>query len=318
MGDQVPVVAIGGSAGSLEVYREVIASLPVGLPGAVIIVLHRSRADIEPLLEIMRSWCPLPVRAAVDDEAPVAGRVEVAPPDVHLVMRDGRLRLVRGPSENGVRPAIDPLLRSLARRPTPRSVGVLLSGALSDGSTGLHLMRRAGHATAVQDPATALMASMPATALQVDARHASLAVEDIAPFIVSRLEEADAGRAGGRPDAGPALDADYDDLPVAGTTPFSCPDCGGVLNRVEDRTTIRFRCKVGHAWHAQELAQSLDEQTENALWVAHRTLQDLLLIDEQLRDRARTEGRLHAVDRLERRIDERRTAAASLWELLSG
>src|ERR1700754_4867956 len=131
------VVAIGGSAGGVEALKQLAAGLPEDLPYAVLVVLHTSPGTPSVLGQILDRCGPLPAAAAIDGEPVRAGRVYVAVPDKHLLVRDHRIVVWRGPGEDGHRPAINPLMRSAAVAYGKRAVGVLLSGVLDDGVLGL-------------------------------------------------------------------------------------------------------------------------------------------------------------------------------------
>ena len=160
------IVVIGASAGGVEALRTVVAGLPKDLPAAVLIVLHIPRSFPSALPAILGRSANVPVSAAVDGEALRPGRIYVAPPDRHLLALDQRVRLSSGASENGHRPAIDPLFRSAACTFGPRTVGVVLSGTRDDGAAGLAAIVAHGGAAVVQDPDDALHPSMPRAALQ--------------------------------------------------------------------------------------------------------------------------------------------------------
>src|SRR5262249_878437 len=94
------------------------------------------------------------------------GRIYVAPPDNHLLVEDGCVRVIHGPKENRHRPAIDPLFRSAARWYGPRVIGVVLTGSLDDGTAGLLSIKEAGGVTVVQDPDEAFCGDMPRSAIE--------------------------------------------------------------------------------------------------------------------------------------------------------
>jgi two-component system, chemotaxis family, protein-glutamate methylesterase/glutaminase len=161
------VIGIGASAGGVEALTRIVRRLPADLEAAVCVVLHIPATGRSLLAPILDRETRLSARVAVDAEPLRAGRLYVAPADRHLIAEDGRLRLERGPKENGVRPAVDPMLRSLAAAYGERAVAVVLSGALGDGSSGALAVRRAGGTVIVQDPADATVPSMPESALEV-------------------------------------------------------------------------------------------------------------------------------------------------------
>src|SRR5579884_3723136 len=165
------LVVMGASAGGVEALRRVVAGLPAELPAAICIVLHLAPDSPSALPKILERAGALPCRAASDGEPLEPGSVLVAPPDRHLVVEDGRVRLTVGPRENGHRPAIDTLFRSAAAR-GDRVVGVVLSGTRDDGAAGLAVIKANGGGAIVQDPKEAMYAGMPRSALasvQVDA-----------------------------------------------------------------------------------------------------------------------------------------------------
>ena len=137
------LIVIGASIGGVPALSRLAARLPPDLPAAVLVVLHvGSKASVMP--ELLASKGPLPAAHATDGQPLRNGCIFVAPPDRHLVVVDGVLRVRRGAWENGYRPSIDVLFRSAARWYGPRVVGVVLSGALDDGAAGLASVSEAG------------------------------------------------------------------------------------------------------------------------------------------------------------------------------
>jgi two-component system chemotaxis response regulator CheB len=158
------VIAIGASAGGVEAIQRLMRGLPADLPVPVCLVLHIPAGSRSLLAEILDRETPLPVRAAADGDVLRAGHVYVAPPDRHLRIDAGRVRLDRGPKESNVRPAIDPLFRSAAAEHGRRAIAVVLSGSLSDGADGAAAVAAAGGTVLVQDPGDAVVSSMPEAA----------------------------------------------------------------------------------------------------------------------------------------------------------
>jgi two-component system chemotaxis response regulator CheB len=159
------IVVIGASSGGLEALTEIIAGLPDDLPAALFIVVHVPAQGTSLLPEILGRRGRLPAKHAKDGEAFQAGHIYVAPPDFHLLLREGRTQVVRGPRENNHRPAIDPLFRSAAQAYGARTVGIVLSGALDDGAAGLLAIKNRGGIAVVQDPQDASFPDMPRAAL---------------------------------------------------------------------------------------------------------------------------------------------------------
>ncbi|HEX6123143.1 MAG TPA: chemotaxis protein CheB, partial [Ktedonobacterales bacterium] len=131
------LIVIGASAGGVEALITIARELPHDLPAAVCVVLHVPPHVPSLLPKILAQAGPLPATHARDQEPLLPGRIYVAPPDHHLLARQGHLRVTRGPRENRSRPAVDPLFRTAAHAYGPRVIGVVLSGALDDGTAGL-------------------------------------------------------------------------------------------------------------------------------------------------------------------------------------
>lgn len=158
------VIAVGASAGGIGPLTELIGALPADFPAALLVVVHLLPGGSSMLSAILNRAGPLEATSARDGEPIGPGRAYVAPPDRHLLMRDGAVRLTRDPAEKGHRPAIDPLFRSVADDAGPRAIGIVLSGALDDGAAGLAVLKLHGGLAVVQEPGDALYPSMPRNA----------------------------------------------------------------------------------------------------------------------------------------------------------
>jgi two-component system chemotaxis response regulator CheB len=159
------VVVVAASAGGVEALRSLVSSLPEDLPASIFVVLHVRPSFLSLLPKLLSKWGPLPASHAEDGETIQHGRIYVAPSDRHLLLDGEKLSVVLGPTENHTRPAADPLFRSAAKHYGARSVGIVLSGYLADGTAGLLEIKRAGGVTIVQDPDEAIVPSMPKNAL---------------------------------------------------------------------------------------------------------------------------------------------------------
>jgi len=157
-------VAIGASTGGVAALLDLVGAMPSPFPAVVLVVQHIG-AHPNLLPELMRArGCERAVNPSQDD-ALVPGTIYIAPPDVHMMIGNGRIHLLQGPKENHCRPAIDPLFRSAALAFGARAIGVVLTGHLDDGTAGLRAIKQCGGTTIVQDPATAVEPGMPQSAL---------------------------------------------------------------------------------------------------------------------------------------------------------
>jgi two-component system chemotaxis response regulator CheB len=158
------IIVIGTSAGGAAALQTLVAGFPPDLQAAIFVVLHignyRSR-----LPEILTRAGPLPALYPSSGDVILKGNIYVAPPDCHLLVELDHMRLSRGPKENCVRPAVDPLFRSAAHAYGSRVTGVILTGGLNDGTAGLAEIKRQGGVAVVQDPRTAFSPSMPNNAI---------------------------------------------------------------------------------------------------------------------------------------------------------
>lgn len=172
-----PIVAVGASGGGLEPLRRITERLPRDCKGTIFVVMHAGAASFLP--EILSWHGKLTVDFAHDGDAIEAGRIYVAPPDHHMLVEAGHIRLNREPKLHNVRPAIDPLFASVAKAYGKRVIGVVLSGAGTDGAAGLLAIERHGGSVLVQDPREASSPSMPEAAIAADSPE-TLSVEEIA------------------------------------------------------------------------------------------------------------------------------------------
>ena len=317
------LVVIGASAGGVEALTALAARLPADLKAAVLVVLHLSPTHKSVLPQILRAAGPLPAKPAVDGEAILPGTIYVAGPDRHLVVEDSHLFLPRTARENGHRPAVDSLFRSAAVHYGARTVGVVLSGALDDGTAGLHAVKRRGGVTIVQDPEEALCGDMPRSALQnVEVDHC-LPIAGIAALIArlasdkAPLPESPPVRGLDSHESRLAASLTALDMQPPGTpSPFGCPTCGGVLNEVHDGGQIRFRCRVGHGFTPETLRAEQRLSLEAALWTAVRALEEQAALAHRLAGRSREQGRVSSAERNEERAQDAEQRARQIRQVL--
>ncbi|WP_237683019.1 chemotaxis protein CheB [Mycolicibacterium agri] len=188
-GAPVGVVAVGASAGGVEALTHFAAQLPTDLPFAVLVALHMPPTGPSVLARIIGRAGPLPAVTATDGMHIEPGRIYVAAPNRHMLVHDHRVLLSEGPTENGHRPAINALFRSVALNFGPRAVAVLLSGVLDDGVLGAAAIRSRGGTVVVQDPAEAMFPAMPANALNAGVVDYTAAVSDMGPLLKQLSEK---------------------------------------------------------------------------------------------------------------------------------
>ena len=303
------IVAIGASAGGVESLRRLVGGLPRDLPAAVAVVLHLAPTSRSLLAQILSRSGPLPAHQASDKCVLDDGHIYVAMPDHHLIVEDHQLRVSRGATENGVRPAVDPLFRSAAAAFGKRAIGVVLSGSLDDGTAGLFEIKRRGGWTMVQDPAEALYPAMPTSAIE----HVTVDViadsSSLAAHIVAALEG-----------ASHPVAREKDPVPEATDvrpSGMSCPDCNGQLWELHAGDQVRYRCRVGHEWTGMALVDGQERALENALWAAARIVSERIQLTRRMLERASTRNHHHVEHLLRNRLAELEDQDERLREALA-
>src|SRR5215207_5340468 len=199
-------IVIGASAGGLEPLREVVAQLPADLPAPVFVAMHLPANHQSYLPEILSNTGPLPALHPEDNLRIKPGSIYVALPDHHLLVDDGFVAVKRGPKENGFRPSIDALFRSAAYTYGPGAIGVVLSGALHDGTSGLWSIKRLGGIAIVQEPDQAQYPSMPRSALEFVEADYKVRSEEVAALLTRLAQEPSAQQTGRRDDVEAGLE----------------------------------------------------------------------------------------------------------------
>jgi len=182
------IVVIGASRGGVDALQKLVAGLPRDIPAGLFMVQHIGRQR-SCLPDILARRGSLPAVHATGTEEVGPGKIYVAPPDHHLILENGRVRLTRGPRENWARPAIDPLFRSAAAVYGQSVVGVILTGALNDGTAGLRAVRLSGGTAVVQHPQDATCPDMPVSALRHAGADYCVPLRDMAPLLTRLAED---------------------------------------------------------------------------------------------------------------------------------
>jgi two-component system, chemotaxis family, protein-glutamate methylesterase/glutaminase len=320
------VVAVGASAGGVEALQALVAGLPKHLQAVVLVVLHIPRQAPSALPGILTRAGPLPAVAAKHGMPARTGTIYVAPADHHLLICDGLLELSVGPTENGHRPAIDPLFRSAAVAFGAGAIGVVLSGARDDGAAGLaEIVKRGGQAV-VQDPNEALHRSMPASALEHVATAHVVPAAKIGPLLVELVGEGappidkphpNPNLAGENEIAAMGAVTTEEEMQPAHPSGFSCPSCQGVLFELDGEPAPRYRCRVGHAWSPATFVAEQTVTVEEALWVALRTLEENAAINLRLAEVAGQRERRRAAALYRGHYERGKAEAMRLRELIA-
>ena len=289
------IITIGTSAGGVQALRTLLKQIPPKFPASIYIVLHLSNEAASNLAAVLKKSARLPIGFAEDKQAIELGRIYLAPPDFHLMLERGRVRVIRGPRENRMRPAVDPLFRSAAVAYRSYVTGIVLTGMLDDGTAGLEAVKACGGMAIVQDPADAEYSSMPKSAIaNVEVDHI-VSLKDIPPLLIERVcqkpsmvNKAPAHLLLESPISMDAITEPITMEKIGKPVAHSCPSCGGPLweiGKSKKDSLLRYRCHVGHAFSNRTLIEEQSEATEKALWVALRTLEERARLLKNMSDR---------------------------------
>lgn len=323
------LVVVGASAGGIEALRTLVGGLPSDFPAPVCVVMHTAPHSPGVLADILRRAGVLNAVNASNGERLRPGHIYVAPPDCHLLVEPGILRVTKGPRENRFRPAVDPLFRSAAQVYGPATIGVLLTGSLDDGTAGLWAVKQLGGVAVVQDPADALYPEMPQNAIQsVNVDHV-IPLTEIAPLLVELTSVPVAERPVA--ERGALAVAEQMDIEVriakeqnavnAGVervgepSTWACPECHGVLLQLKEGGRIRFRCHTGHAYSVSSLIAAVSEAIEDSLWNTVRALEEGGLLLHRMAEHVKSSHNGLDAQQLVDRAEEARRQAEAIRKL---
>ncbi|KAF3886865.1 MULTISPECIES: chemotaxis protein CheB [Nostocales] len=320
------IIVVGASAGGVEALTLLVKNLPKDLNAAVLIVLHIPSYSSSVLPRILERAGNLPAVHARDGEPLLLGRIYIAPPNYHLLVKPGTLQLTLGPRENSHRPAIDPLFRTAARAYGQRVIGVVLTGSLDDGTAGLKAVKMRGGVAVVQSPEDALYAGMPRNAIEnVNDVDYVLPLSDIPSKLIDLVNTpVEVGGEDPIPEE-LAFESDLAEMKMAPLnnddkpgkpSPFACPDCGGTLWDLSDRDLLRFRCRTGHAFSGATLLAKQSDALEDALWIALRALEERASLANRMSQRMRERNQTLSAIRLEEEAKDAQKRAAVIQEVL--
>lgn len=318
------IIVIGASAGGVPVLLELAKGLPRDLAASVLIVVHIG-AHPSTLPELMSAAGPLTAVHPRHLERLEPGRIYVAPPDHHMLVVGRQIRLTRDAKENHARPAIDPLFRSAAIAHGTRTIGVILSGRLDDGTAGLQAIQACGGLTVVQDPDDAEEGAMPSSAIENVRVDHVVTCETLPATLASLVRQRAPAevpvpqRVACEQQLSQGEGDTMENLDKIGTlSKIICPECNGVLWEMRDAKPRRFRCHTGHAFTAASLVYTQRTKMDEALWNALRAMEERVSLLRSMAGTHREAGNPHEGDRLEREATHLTQHAAQLQAMVSG
>jgi two-component system chemotaxis response regulator CheB len=281
---RIDLIVIGASAGGVEALCNLVRQIPADLGAAVLVVMHLGEASALP--DVLNRCGTLPCAFVNDSPAMERGHLYIAPPNYHMRVDDEKIVLSQGPKENLRRPSIDPLFRSAARLYRNKVIGIILTGALDDGSAGLFAIKSRGGITIVQDPTEAFEPSMPIHAMRHTKVDYRVPIKKMGPLLVKLVGRGKRNDFRLKPSK--VISASTSTRPQGGTPlPVSCPECQGPLFTVKEEKEKYFHCRVGHAFSSESLNEAHDEALERALWTSIRMLSEKIILHKTMEQRSK-------------------------------
>lgn len=277
------IVVVGTSAGGMNALIELVSQLTENIDAAFFIVMHLSRTSISDfLVHQLQPHTLLKCAVAKEDTAIEKGHIYIAAPNQHLLVKKDKIILGRGPEENRWRPSIDVLFRSAAAAYSTRVIGVVLTGSLDDGTTGMLAIKRSGGACIVQDPNEAEYPDMPLSVLN------NMEVDYCIPlhqmgetiFEITKLNPEEIAAPQDviiESEIAERVVVDYENVKRLGVKSiYACPDCGGGLWNISEQNgqPDRYRCHIGHSYSEKDLVVKQGEILESTLWTALRIMEE--------------------------------------------
>lgn len=276
------LVVIGASAGGMAALKKLVAQIPQDFPAPVFIVNHMS-ADIsgEALVKVLNDSGDLACVHPHDEQAFETGNIYLAPSDQHMLIVKDKILVTKGARENRSRPAIDPLFRSAAVAYGNRVIGIILTGYLDDGTSGMMAIKRCGGVCIAQDPNDASYPDMPQSVITNVGADYCLPIAGMGTLL-SDLVSRELPENKQAPEdiviEAKIAQRVLSDLPsveaLGDQVPFNCPDCGGVLWQMAQGDLMRYRCHTGHAFTSSVLLAQQTVKIEETLWVALRMFEE--------------------------------------------
>jgi len=322
--DAKNIIVIGASAGGLKAVGELLANLQPGLPVAIFVVIHVSkRSSVENICRYLQKRSSYTCMAAANGQKIEAGHLYVAPPDTHLFLKPGSVRLTAGPHENRWRPSVDVLFRSAAAAYGSRVIGIVLTGTMHDGASGMSAIKRSGGICIAQDPAEAEFMEMPVNVINnigVDHRLPAAEIGGIIAGLLAKPEQPDVPIPDDvkiEADITERMTSDINEMEkIATHSNYTCPDCGGGLWKINGDPAQRYRCHTGHVYTEPVLLDKQSEQIEESVWVSIRMIEERRNVLQNIAKRETDTGRPSSGENYRRRAAELNEHIERLKQLL--
>ncbi|GAA4452648.1 chemotaxis protein CheB [Nibrella saemangeumensis] len=284
---------IGASAGGVYALKELVASIPGDFDVPIFIVQHLAAAVRSYLPEILSAAGPLKAIHPADNDPVAPGTIYIAPPDHHMLVEKDRIIVRKGPKENRFRPSIDALFRSAAYSYGPGAIGIVLTGLLNDGTSGMWSIKRLGGIGIIQEPEEALYPSMPTSVLEYVNVDFSVPISEMAGLLSRLVKEP----VQDKPDlsseehtrmkreitiAAQENAFERGVMEMGPLTPLTCPECNGTLITIREGKLIRYRCHTGHAFTSDALLAEVTKSVEENIWKSIRSLEETVMLLEQI------------------------------------
>ncbi|MDB5206878.1 MAG: chemotaxis protein CheB [Flavisolibacter sp.] len=309
------IVVIGASAGGVIALVDLFKTFPKDFDGYIFVVLHLSPFTPSVMPQILSRAGHLKAVHPKDGDSMKKNTIYIAPPDFHLLIEKDKIIVKKGPKENRFRPSIDALFRSAAYTYGSRVIGVILSGLLDDGTSGLWTVNQHGGHCVIQHPADAEFPSMPLSVIEyVEVDHAVPITEMGA--LLNRLTKEPAAESASLPEEElerlkmeiniAAQDNSFEMgvLKKGAPTALTCPECHGALVKFTEGKIVRFRCHTGHAFTDTALLAGVTKSVEENLWKTVKGLEEAIMILEQTAHQFEKEDKLDAAKLFHKKVAE--------------
>lgn len=318
------IIVIGASAGGFGAVTELMAQVTEEMDAAIFVVLHLNKSGFgDAIVQRINKNTSFECKFAEDGEKIKSNHLYLAEPDKHLIIKKGKILLGNGAVENRYRPSIDVLFRSAAVAYNSRVIGVILSGLLEDGTSGMKVIKDCGGICIVQNPMEAEYPDMPNSVIRHVKVDYTTTLQNIAIIFKEKTKNEVEGQH-------PVPDHIKKEAEIAETvaqgmenveplgeiTALSCSECGGALWELKEDKLTRFRCHTGHTFTANDLLDGQKKELESTFWVTLRMLEERRNLLMKIAEEEENKGWLRSASYKLSRIEELKVHINRLREIL--